>query len=394
MHSDSDPYENNAPIPNPYETPGYGAPPPASNPNNYGSPQQQPGNQYPPQQPPYPPAQQGNQYPPQQPPYPPAQQGNQYPPSQGGTPPTVYGPYSQQPGASAQNTPYQYPNAPFPQYNQGNQPIQPIQPNQPNHLPTKRPSGMRTAVIIIVALVVIFAAIAAIAIPIHNTQVANANATATAQTNAHNAATAQANTYLTATAQAKTYATATAVANTYPFSSNLQLNDPLNNNSQGNGWEENANCAFTNGAYHDIDPTTNTISPCSALKSNFKDFTYQATVQLKSNELGGITFRGDAAQWHYYSYVVANDGSFALFLYTKPDTKPQTLHEGSTQVNANQPLQVGVVARGSKIDLYINKQQVATVNDSTYTSGHIGVVAYNTGNNVDAAFTKAQVWTL
>ncbi len=372
MHSDSDPYENNAPIPNPYETPNYGAPPPAPDPNSYGYPQQQP----------------GNQYPPQQPPYPPPQQGNQYPPSQGGAPPTVYGPYSQQPGVSAQNTPYQYPNAPFPQYNQGNL------GNQPNHLPTKRPSGMRTAVIVIVALIVIFAAIAAIAIPIHNTQVTNANATATAQTNAHIAATAQANAYITATAQAKTYATATAAANTYPFSSNLQLNDPLNDNSHGNGWEETANCAFTNGAYHDIDTTTNTISPCSALKSNFKDFTYQATVQLKSNSLAGITFRGDAAQWHYYSYVVATDGSFGLLLYTKPDTKPQTLHEGNAQFNASQPIQLSVVARGTKINLYINKQQVATVNDSTYTGGHVGVVAYNTGNNVDAAFTNAQVWTL
>lgn len=382
MHSDSNPYENNAPIPNPYETPGYGAPPPASNP-----PQQPP---YPAQQSggQYPSPQQGNQYPPQ-PPYP--APNNQYPPSQGGTPPTVYGPYSQQPGATVPNTPYQYPNAPFPQYNQGNQGNQ---YNQPDHLPKKRPSGMRTAVIVIVALVVIFAAIAAIAIPIHNTQVANANATATAQTNAHIAATAQANAYITATAQARTYATATAAANTYPFSSNLQLNDPLNDNSHGNGWEENANCAFTNGAYHDIDPTANTISPCSALKSNFKDFTYQATVQLKKDALGGITFRGDAAQWHYYSYVVANDGSFALFLYTKPDTKPQTLHEGSAQANVKQPLQIGVVARGSKIDLYINKQQVATVNDTTYTSGHVGVVAYNTGTNVDDAFTNAQVWTL
>ena len=387
MHSDSNPYENNAPIPNPYETPGYGAPPTASNPPQQPPyPAQQSGNQYPPQQPPYPSPQQGNQYPPQQPPYP--APGNQYPPPQGGTPPTVYGPYSQQPGAAAQNIPYQYPNAPFPQYNQGNQ------GNQPDHLPKKRPSGMRTAVIVIVALVVIFAAIAAIAIPIHNTQVANANATATAQTNAHSAATAQANAYITATAQTKTYATATAAANTYPFSSNLQLNDPLNDNSHGNGWEENANCAFTNGAYHDIDPTANTISPCSALKSNFKDFTYQATVQLKNDALGGITFRGDAAQWHYYSYVVANDGSFALFLYTKPDTKPQTLHEGNAQANVKQPLQIAVVARGSKIDLYINKQQVATVNDSTYTSGHVGVVAYNTGNNVDEAFTNAQVWTL
>jgi Tfp pilus assembly protein PilE len=388
MHSDSDsnPYDNNAPIPNPYETPGYGAPPPDAKPDNYAPPQPPPystpqqGNQYPPQPPPYPPQQQGNQYPPQQYPYP--APGNQYPPSQGSAP-TVYGPYSQQPGGGAQNAPYQYANAPLPQYSQGNQP------------PTKRTSsGLRIAVLVIVALIIIFAVIAAIAIPAHNTQVANANATATAQANVHGTATAQANASITATALAKTNATATAAASTYPFSSNLQFNDPLSDNSRGNGWEESANCTFTSGAYHDIDNTTNTISPCSALKSGFKDFTYQASMQFKKGSLGGITFRGNTAQWHYYSFIVGNDGSFGLLLYTKPDTKPQTLHEGNAQFNANQPIQLGVVARGNTITLYINKQQVATINDSTYTSGQIGVVAYNTGDNADVAFTNAQVWGL
>ncbi len=335
MYPNSDPYENNAPIPNPYETSNYGAPSPGSNPNNYSYPPYAPGN--PPE----------NQYPPQQP-------GSQYPPDQGGIPSTVYAPYGQQPGQAPQNTPYQYPNTPIPAYNQGNQP------------PNKRSSsGLRIAVIVIVVLVIIAAAIAAIAIPAHNNQVYNANATATA------------------------------VASTYPFSNNLKLNDPLSDNTHGNNWEENANCAFTNGAYHDIDSTSNTISPCSALKSNFKDFTYQASMQIKQGSLGGITFRGDTAQWHYYSFIVGSDGSYGLLLYTKTNTKPQTLQEGNVQqISATQPTQLGVVARGSTLGLYINKQLVATVTDSTYTSGQVGVVAYNTGENVDAAFSNAQVWAL
>ncbi len=344
MHSDPDsnPYENNVPIPNPYETSDYAAPPPSANPDNYG----------------YAPPQQGNQYPPQQPQYPP--QGNQYPPQQGGTPPTVYGPYGQQ----AQGAPYQYQNAPFPAtYNQGNQP------------PQKRSSsGLRIAVIVIVVLIVIAAAVVAIAIPVHNTQVFNTNATATAQTSA--------------------YATATVAARTYPFSNNLKLNDPLSDNSHGNGWEENANCTFTNGAYHDIDSTTNTFSPCTALKSSFSDFTYQTSMQIKQGALGGLTFRGNMAQWHYYSFVVGYDGSYGLLLYTKQDTRPQTLHEGNTTLSANQPIVLGVVARGSTLGLYINKQKVASLTDSTYSTGQVGVIAYNTGQSVDAAFTNAQVWAL
>ena len=296
-------------------------------------------------------------------------------------PSTAYGPYGQQP----QNAPYQYQNPPFTPYNQGG-----------SHLPTKRPSsGLRIAVIVIVALLVIFGVIAAIAIPAHNTQVANDNATATAQTNnVHSTATAVANAHVTATAQVYAYATATAVANTFPFSSNLQLNDPLNDNNHGYAWEQNTTCSFTGGAYHDTDTQANTIAPCSALKTNFKDFSYQATMQIKKGSLGGITFRGDAEQWHYYSFVIGSDGSYGLLLYTKQDTKPQTLHEGNTSVVGTQPVQVGVAARGGVILLYINKQQVAVVTDSTYPSGHIGVVSYNTGKDADVAFSNAQVWTL
>jgi type II secretory pathway pseudopilin PulG len=463
MHSDSDsnPYDNQAPIPNPYETPGYGAPPPDAKPDNYGqsqpaqqgnpqppqqppypatpqqsdqTPPQQPpypqqpsgdryppqqGYQYPPQQPPYSPLppvnpqfspsypqqpsgdryppQQGYQYPPQQPPYPqqpvgnpqqgyqyPPQQpsGSQYPPSQGSAPTVYGGPYSQ-PGAAPQNTPYQYPNAPLPQYNQGSQ------------LPVKRPmSGARIALLVLIALIVIFAAVAAITIPAHNAQVASTNATATAQSNAHSTATARANANATATAQTIIYATATAVASTYPFSNNVQLNDPMSDNTKGNGWEESSNCAFTGGAYHVTEATDNTFFTCSALKSNFKNFTYQATMQFKKGDVGAITFRGDTAQQHFYSYVVGNDGSYALFVYTKPNTKPQTLREGNAQFAAKQSLQVGVVARGSQIGLYINGQSVGSVSDSTYSSGQIGMAAYNTSGGEDIAFTNAQVWGL
>jgi hypothetical protein len=55
---------------------------------------------------------------------------------------------------------------------------------------------------------------------------------------------------------------------------------------------------------------------------------------------------------------------------------------------------LGVVARGNTLRLYINKQQVASVTNSTYASGQLGVIAYNTGQSVDVAFTNAQVWTL
>src|SRR5205807_5839032 len=118
--------------------------------------------------------------------------------------------------------------------------------------------------------------------PLHNTQVANTNATATAQTNgtaiAHNA-TAVAQAHATATAQS--ILTATAVASTYPFSANVVLNDPLTDNNHGYQWKTNSDCSFTGGAYHAADSSNNTYVRCPASNTNFSNFTYQVTMQAK-----------------------------------------------------------------------------------------------------------------
>jgi hypothetical protein len=249
---------------------------------------------------------------------------------------------------------------------------------------------LRLGVIALVVLVIIIGAIG-IAIPVHNAQVANDNATVTAQAHARVTATAQAS----ATAQAN--ATATAIANTYPFSADLKLNDPLTDNTRGYGWLETANCAFTGGAYHNIDKSANTFLPCSALKTNFSNFTYQASMQIVKGSIGGITFRGDDANSKFYAFVLGTDGSYAVFLYTS-NGKPQTLKDSNAgavpQYTPNQANLIGVVARGSTIDFYVNKQKVTTLTDTTYSSGQIGTIAYNVGQDGEVVYSNAQVWVL
>jgi hypothetical protein len=60
-----------------------------------------------------------------------------------------------------------------------------------------------------------------------------------------------------------------------------------------------------------------------------------------------------------------------------------------------------VVARSSKMDLYVNQQLVTSFNDSTYTHGTIGVLAYDSGHPynpanppVEVVFSTVKVWTL
>ena len=146
--------------PNPYEATNYGSNQPGgNNPNN---PYEQ-----------FEPTQRAEPY--QQPSYapPPSGQG-----SSGSYPPPQYPP--QQPGAAP--NPYSYPNppsAPPPAYNQAGT----YTPTPPPPTAPRRSSTGRILIIALVVLLVLAAIGAAIYIPLHNTQVANTNATATAQTN-------------------------------------------------------------------------------------------------------------------------------------------------------------------------------------------------------------------
>lgn len=379
--------------PNPYESTSYGSSPQGGNNPNYNSPYEQyestqpssgntpggyeptqraPGsnpnaNAYPPP-PPYgqPPAEMGSN--PSYPQYAPPQQNNPYPyPNQNPAtpPPPIY-------------TAGQY--APPPQY---------VPPAAPSPGPRRRSSGRLIALIAVAIIVILAGIIAAVAIPLHNAQVSNDNATATA----HTQGTAQAR---NATAVAQTNATATVAASTYPFSARLKLDDPLSDNTKGAGWNTNANCSFSGGAYHAVESSNNTYATCAAINTNFSDFTYQVTMQIAKGTYGGITFRGDDANSKDYTFVLGQDGSYIFFLYTGA-TNPKQLKSGtatSFNVGNGQSNDIGVVARGSSIALYVNKQEVASVTDGTYSSGQIGMIVYDTGNAVETLYSNLKVWQL
>ncbi|TMF50515.1 MAG: hypothetical protein E6I32_04045 [Chloroflexi bacterium] len=159
-----------------------------------------------------------------------------------------------------------------------------------------------------------------------NGQNANANATATAQANVNATATAQAN----ATATANAALTATAIASTYPFSANQVLNDPLSDNSKNNGWETSQFCKFQGSAYHTVDPQTNTFTSCSAVKTDYTNFTFEVEASLVSGDGLGIVFRGDAAKTQFYRFVIYDDGSYGVYVYVDPTAgNTRTLKTGN-----------------------------------------------------------------
>jgi hypothetical protein len=199
-----------------------------------------------------------------------------------------------------------------------------------------------------------------------------------------------------ATVVAQTNATATAAAATYPFSAVLKLDDPLSDNSKGAGWEQDSGCAFTASAYHATNTQAKSYYTCTAMSTNFSDFTYQVSMQIAQGDGGALTFRGDVANHKFYSLLFDTTGSYTLLLYTGQDNNPKTLTSGSASgfhTGLGQSNEIGVVARGAKISIYVNGQLVTSVTNSTYTSGQIGVASYNL-SSTDVVFSHAKVWVL
>jgi hypothetical protein len=225
-------------------------------------------------------------------------------------------------------------------------------------------------------------------------------------------------------------ATGTAVVSSQaPFGGKLVLDDPLRANSKGYEWDETTDseggaCQFKDGAYHAITPQRN-LKFCVANAPTFANFAFQVKMVLLSGgtlEGGGVMFREHVQGEHtiqdsngywrplsYYAVLIRPINGSYLFLAVNNPTatnNPQeivktvkTLSSGSSsaiQKGLNQPNLIAVVARGSSLTLYINNQQVASVTDSSLSSGQIAVEASQVEDNspVDVAFSDAKVWKL
>ncbi len=181
---------------------------------------------------------------------------------------------------------------------------------------------------------------------------------------------------------------------------NPALNDPLQSNS-GNNWDVTSitgggGCAFTGGAYHASMPQKDFIAPCFAETTNFRNFAYQVQMTIVKGDQGGIAFRGDASKGTFYYFHISTSGTYALEIYTNYNPAPQPLIQGKNpaiKTGLNQTNLLAVLANGNSLVLYVNKQQIASVNDGTYSQGQIGVIAESVQNPTDVVFTTAEVWT-
>ncbi len=98
-----------------------------------------------------------------------------------------------------------------------------------------------------------------------------------------------------------------------------------------------------------------------------------------------------------YFFEVCQDGTYLFSRY--PDftgNNVKDLAGGSSAAivtGLNQTNVIAVVAQGSTLSIYVNKQKITSVSDSTFTHGQIGLFADASNHPTDVAFSDAKVWT-
>ena len=229
-------------------------------------------------------------------------------------------------------------------------------------------------------------------------RISSARTQATATVNAQAGATA--NAFLTRTAQA--YATATAqVVATATTSEQMYaratsgtpvLDNSLSNNSAVYPWYEGTDkigtCVFRGGAYHNIEPKPGVYHTCGPGVS-FRDFVFQVQMVIVKGDAGGIVFRWVST--HAYSFYISQEGSYELLI---DFTRIKYGSSSAIKLGLNQSNLIAVSAQGNTIDLFVNRQYITSMNDSTYSEGIIGIGAHAISNPTEVEFHNAKVWIL
>lgn len=313
-------------------------------------------------------------------------------------------PYLQTPSGSIpnpylQNTPvhtqYPYTQGPTPpppsfySQNQG----QPAFPPASSKGAASRLLPPRNIVLAGLVLLLVVAGVASAVIFTRNNPAGNNNvaATATAVVRAH----------ITATARAQATATASFIAanpNPYPpRRGTLVLADSLRLDSSNNGWDRGGACVFKGDGYHVSVSSANFFNDCFNSKTTFSNFTYQVTMKIIKGNAGGIIFRADSVNSKYYLFRVGEEGVYVLSQYVDNVGAHSKILSRSfclaCHLGLNQTDVLAVVADGHSITLYVNSQQIASINDSSYDGGQIGVIAYPYSDPTEVVYTSAKVWT-
>jgi serine/threonine protein kinase len=191
--------------------------------------------------------------------------------------------------------------------------------------------------------------------------------------------------------QASKQATATAITGGTP-----QLTDPLSG-PDGNNWpDDGQNCSFKNSQYYAIANGSDILQPCLSSSLQYGNAAIKVDVTLGTGADAGLLFRASADGKQFYDFEITDQGQFYLryrnngkYTFLIPST-PASVIQGSGSKNT-----LLVIANGSDLQLYINGSFVSEIQDSTFSSGQIGVATgTRQASTGDASFANLAIYSL
>lgn len=188
-----------------------------------------------------------------------------------------------------------------------------------------------------------------------------------------------------------------------PGTGTLVLKDPMRDNSHGYLWQEGTTngttCRFTGGQYHVTKATGSALCIPQSPAITLQNLTFEANLTLQSGTYMGLATRIDPQLGTGYLFVIGTDGTYAINKVNIKATgsgQVQQLSQGfspSLPIGATQA-KMAVVVRGAQLTMFVNNQQIISINDSKLNNaGGIGVFV-NGNSPLNLAVSNVRVWKL
>lgn len=145
--------------------------------------------------------------------------------------------------------------------------------------------------------------------------------------------------------------------------------------------------SFTSNGYQVSDSQASSYFPCDETGVAMSNFTFQVEMAVTAGDGGGVIFRHTASS-EYRLRVSANGtydlGGPGMSLISGSST---AIHTGVNQSNL-----VTIIAQGSNIYIYINKQRILYTTDPSVTTGVFGLFAIDFTQPTTALFKNVKIW--
>jgi hypothetical protein len=156
-------------------------------------------------------------------------------------------------------------------------------------------------------------------------------------------------------------------------------------------WANDSHCAAKTDGYHVMGGYV-CNAPDSASAPNVDITVTVKGVKTGSNTAYAIIFRHKSSG-NFYAYEITPDGQWGIFKFVDGNVSVISDYQSSAviQTGAGATNEMRVLAVGSHFVFYVNGQQVGVADDSTFTSGGVGLANDDSDAKSDIVFTNLKV---